>query len=36
MLNTEKTVLITGAKGGIGKAIIKIFAENSYNIIAFL
>ena len=34
MLNTEKTVLITGAKGGIGKAIIKIFAENSYNIIA--
>ena len=30
----RKNVFITGAAGGIGKALIKIFASNNYNIIA--
>ena len=30
----KKNVLITGANGGIGSAITKIFAQNDYNIIA--
>ncbi len=30
----QRNVLITGAKGGIGKAIIEVFAKNSYNILA--
>ena len=28
-----KTVLITGASGGIGKEFAKLFAENNYNIV---
>lgn len=30
----RKNVFITGAAGGLGKALIKIFASNNYNIIA--
>ena len=29
----KKTVLITGASRGIGKAIAKLFAENNYNVV---
>lgn len=32
--NEEKNVLVTGASRGIGKAIVQIFAENDYNVIA--
>ncbi len=34
MNSNNKNVLITGARGGIGKALCKVFAQNSFNIYA--